>query len=496
MDFNIKTGQPEKQRTSCLVLPIFEPGKLDELTIVFDNHAKGVIKQLVKLGDISGKLGTSTCIPTPCKGIDRVLLIGCGKKSEFNEKTFREVIKNMMNALQGMKPSDVCCFLTMLHIKDRDISWKIKQATKIAADSCYCFVEFKSTKAGRLKSVKTMTWFAANKREVDKGADALEIGVSIASAMKTTKDLANTPANICTPAYLAKAGQSLAKEFKKVSCAVLEQKDLKALKMGAFLAVAQGSVNPPKLVTLEYRGTTKSQAPYVFVGKGITFDTGGNSLKPADRMIGMKYDMCGAATVLGLIRFAAMVNLPLNIIGVLAAAENMPGGQASRPDDIVTTMSGQTVEILNTDAEGRLVLADALTYCERYKPKVVIDMATLTGACVVALGYHHSGLLSNHQKLADELLKAGIISGDKCWQLPLSDEYTSQLDSNFADFSNIGGPDAGTITAACFLSKFTKKFNWAHLDIAGTACRFTGKAKGATGNPIPMLADYLLAQIK
>jgi leucyl aminopeptidase len=501
MDFNIKTGQPEKQRADCLILPVFESGKLQESTAKLDNNSDGYIKNLIKMGDIDGKVGQTLLLHNlPNVACDRVLLVGCGKESEFSDKVFREIIQRSIFALSSTGVREAICYLTELVVPERDTAWKVQQAVVITMNCKYKFEQFKSAtdknKTPR-RELKKLSFMIANRRDQVKAEQAIKIGLAIANGMQLIKDLANTPANICTPEYIAKAALKLAKSYKAISCAVLEKKDIQALKMGAFLSVTQGSPNPPKLISLEYRGGAKTLEPIVLVGKGITFDTGGNSIKPALNMIGMKYDMCGAATVLGALQFAADLELPINIVGVLAVAENMPGGTASRPDDIVTTMSGITVEILNTDAEGRLVLCDALTYCERFKPAVVIDMATLTGACVVALGNYHSGLFSNDQALANELLAAGLLSGDKCWQMPLTDEYQRGLDSNFADIANVGnGSDGGSIVAACFLSRFTKKYRWAHLDVAGTACRFTGKDKGATGQPLPLIAEYLLHQCK
>jgi len=311
--------------------------------------------------------------------------------------------------------------------------------------------------------------------------------------MRLTRDLGNQPPNICTPSYLAEQAQKLAKQYTTIETAVLEADEMQALGMGCLLGVAQGSDMAPKLITLQYRGS-KSK-PIVFVGKGVTFDTGGNSLKLAANMIGMKFDMCGAATVISLIEAAAKLKLPLNIVGVIPAVENKPGHNAYRPDDILTSLSGQTVEVLNTDAEGRLILCDALTYSERFNPDVVIDIATLTGACIVALGYHATGLYGNHSPLINELLAAGNDSADRAWHMPLWDEYQEQLDSNFADMTNVGGPTAGSITAACFLSRFTKKFHWAHLDVAGSAMVAEGKNRGATGRPVAMLIQFLLNRV-
>jgi leucyl aminopeptidase len=281
----------------------------------------------------------------------------------------------------------------------------------------------------------------------------------------------------------------------KLKVSVLEQKDMEKLGMGAFLAVARGSHQPAKLIALEYRGLAKMEKPIVLVGKGVTFDTGGISLKPPAEMDEMKFDMSGAASVFGTLTAAAEMKLPLNIVGIIPATENMPGGNAAKPGDVVTSMSGRTIEILNTDAEGRLILCDALTYAERYKPDVVIDIATLTGACVIALGHMASGLMSNNDQLAEELLQASELSSDRAWRLPMWDDYQELLKSNFADMANIGGRSAGTITAACFLSRFTEKYSWAHLDIAGTAWK-NGKEKGSTGRPVPLLTQFLLSRAK
>lgn len=351
-----------------------------------------------------------------------------------------------------------------------------------------------SQKAEPLK-LKRLTLLAdkADSAAVEQGSKEAQ---AIANGMALTRDLGNLPPNVCHPTFLGEQAKGLAKEFKGLKVEVLDEKKLRELGMGSFLAVAQGSDQPPRLIVLQYNGAKKDQAPHVLVGKGITFDTGGISLKPGLGMDEMKFDMCGAASVFGTFRAVLELQLPINLVGLLACAENMPSGGATRPGDIVTTMSGQTVEILNTDAEGRLVLCDALTYAERFKPQSVIDIATLTGACIVALGSNTSGLMGNNEALVRQLLKAGEFADDRAWQLPLFDEYQEQLDSPFADIANIGGPKAGTITAGCFLSRFAKKYHWAHLDIAGTAWISGGKDKGATGRPVPLLTQYLLERAK
>ncbi|PID63547.1 MAG: leucyl aminopeptidase [Gammaproteobacteria bacterium] len=325
--------------------------------------------------------------------------------------------------------------------------------------------------------------------EVDTG---IEQGVAIAKGMKTLRDLGNLPGNVCTPKYLGKTAKKLAAKYDSLSVEVLKEKDIKALKMGSLLSVSKGSIEPPRLIKLQHKGS--DDAPIIFVGKGVTFDTGGISLKPGANMDEMKYDMCGAGAVMGLMKTVAMLNLPINVIGIIPSVENMPSDRASKPGDIVTSMSGKTIEILNTDAEGRLILCDALTYAQQFKPKAVIDMATLTGAVIIALGRHASGVMSNDDELANALVAAGERSNDRAWRLPAWDSYTEQLKSPFADLQNIGGREAGTITAGCFLQEFIEDVPWAHIDIAGTA--WQTRKEGATGRPVPLLVEYLLSQVE
>jgi leucyl aminopeptidase len=323
-----------------------------------------------------------------------------------------------------------------------------------------------------------------------RAAAGLEQGLAVAHGMSLAKDLGNLPPNVCTPAYLAAQARELAQHYR-MKITVLERADMQRLGMHTLLSVAQGSAQPPKFIVLEHRGGPKTMKPVVLVGKGITFDTGGISIKPAAEMDEMKFDMCGAASVLGTLKAVGEMKLPINVVGVVPTTENMPGGRATRPGDIVKSLSGQTVEILNTDAEGRLILCDALTYVERFEPAAVIDIATLTGACVIALGHVASGLFANDDALAREVASAGEVSYDRVWHMPLWADYQEQLKSNFADFANIGGRPAGAVTAACFLARFAGKFKWAHLDIAGTAWK-SGKEKGATGRPVPLLTEFLV----
>jgi leucyl aminopeptidase len=494
MEFTVKSGHPEKQRTACLVVGVFENRRLSHVAEHLDQISEGFLSNILRKGDLEGKSGQTLLLHNvPNTLSDRVLLVGCGKERELGDNQFRDIIRKTINTLAQTGAVDAVCFLTELNVKGRDIRWKLSQAAEVTMDSQYSFDNYKTKKDTSRRSLRRIVFTVPTRRDLPIGERALLKGQAVANAVQFTKNLANMPPNVCTPIYMAEAAENLAREFPSLSAAILDEKDIAALKMGAFLAVAEGSINPPRLITLEYRGRKDKQKPVVLIGKGISFDTGGNSLKPAASMIGMKYDMCGGATVLGTLRAAAELELPINLVGVIAAAENMPGNTAARPEDIVTTMSGMTVEILNTDAEGRLVLCDALTYCERFDPEVVIDIATLTGACIMALGRFPNGLFSNHNPLANDLLQAGQVSGDRCWQMPLWEDYQEALSSNFADMANIPGSAEGSfIIAACFLSRFAKQYHWAHLDIAGTSSKSGGKDRGATGRPVPLLVQYLI----
>jgi len=491
--FSIKKGNLEK-RSACVVVGIFEPRKLTEAAEAMDTIANGYISGILRSGDMEGKAGSTLMlhnIPgTPC---ERVLLVGLGKEPELNEKGYRDAIRAAFKALHETSAGEATLFLTETPVKDRDTAWKVSQTAIVAMETIYRFDRLKSKVEETKPHLRKVTLGAINPvgaAELDASEEALQQGLAIAEGVNLAKDLGNLAPNICTPTYLAEQAAGIAKNYK-LKATVLEQKDMEKLGMGAFLAVARGSRQPAKLIVLEYWGRTKKEKPVVLVGKGITFDTGGISLKPSAEMDEMKYDMCGAASVLGTMSAIAKMRLALNVVGIIPTTENMPGGNASKPGDVVTTMSGQTVEILNTDAEGRLILCDALTYAERYEPETVIDIATLTGACVIALGHVASGLLSTDEELAEELLHASGRAADPAWRLPLWEDYQEQLKSNFADMANIGGRAAGTITAACFLSRFTKKYRWAHLDIAGTAWK-SGKEKGATGRPVPLLTRFLI----
>ncbi len=491
MEFVVKSASPETLKTATLVVAVTEGRKLSDAAKSLDTLSGGAISAVLKRGDLAGKVGQSLLLHSlPNLKAERVLLVGVGKEDELSDRQFRKVVSGLLSVLKGLGGSDAALALDDLNVKNRDTYGKARLLVETLADGEYVFDRFKSQKA-EPRALKKITVLTSKTAQAETERAATH-AAAIATGMAFTRDLGNLPPNVCHPSYLAEEAKALGKEHKNLKVDIHDEKKLKELGMGAFLAVAQGSEQPPRLIVMNYQGGKKSEKPYVLVGKGITFDTGGISIKPAPGMDEMKFDMCGAASVFGTLRAVLELQLPINLVCLLACAENMPSGRATRPGDIVSTMSGQTVEILNTDAEGRLVLCDTLTYAERFKPQAVIDIATLTGACVVALGGHTSGLMGNNDDLIGQLLSAGKQADDRAWQLPLFDEYQEQLDSPFADIANIGGPKGGTITAGCFLSRFAKAYNWAHLDIAGTAWLSGGKDKGATGRPVPLLTQYLL----
>ena len=491
MEFSTKSGSPEKQRGGSVVVGVFESRKMTLAAELLDKAAQGYIGDIIRRGDMDGKAGTTLLLHhVPGVLCDRVLLVGLGKEREFREKEYCAAIRSAVKTLNDTGAFDATFFLTEVAVKKRSTAWRVRQAALQALDATFRFDQFKSKKDEVRRPLKKITFAVERRNELADAEEAILQGTAIAEGMALARTLGNLPPNVCTPTYLAEQAKALAEEFK-LECSILERAEMEKLGMHSLLAVAKGSHQPPKLIVLHHKGGKATEKPVILVGKGITFDTGGISLKPAPEMDEMKFDMCGAASVLGTMKAAARMNLPINLTVVVPTTENMPGGGATRPGDIVTSLSGQTIEILNTDAEGRLILCDALTYAERFEPSTVIDVATLTGACVIALGNVASGLLANDDGLARELLHAGEEAHDRAWQMPLWDDYQEQLKSNFADMANIGGKGAGTITAACFLSRFTKKFDWAHLDIAGTAW-LSGKEKGATGRPVPLLTHYLL----
>jgi leucyl aminopeptidase len=493
MEFSIKSGSPEKQRSACIVVGVFEPRKLTAPAELLDTASKGYLSDIIRRGDMEGKSGRTLLLHNvPGLLGDRVLLVGLGREKDFREREYREAIRAAVKTLDETGAFDGSIYLTEVPVRKRDVAWRVRQAAITALDTVYRFDAMKSKKEEVRRPVRKLTLMVERRNELARAETAAREGEAIGQGMALAKDLGNLPGNVCTPTYLAERARDMA-ERTGLNCEILDRAQCEALKMGSFLSVANGSRQPPKFIVLEHKGGKPGEKPVVLVGKGITFDTGGISLKPGEGMDEMKFDMCGAASVIGTMQAAATLKLPLNLVALVPTTENMPGGAATKPGDIVTTMSGQTVEILNTDAEGRLILCDALTYAERFDPACVVDVATLTGACVIALGHVATGLYSNNDSLARELQGAGDEAHDRAWHMPLWDDYQEQLKSNFADMANIGGRPAGSVTAACFLSRFARKFEWAHLDIAGTAWK-SGAAKGATGRPVPMLTHFLLGR--
>ena len=493
------THLPLTNTTSqCLVVAVFEGKKPGPAATELDKESQGLIKQVLKSGDMDGSIGQALSLIAP-RGLncERLLLIGCGKKKELNSRNFRKIAQATAKALLTTRATEATTSLLELDVAGRDKAWMVRQLGEALGHAAYRFTAMKSTKQDDLSPVLKKFIFQLSDEDSAKTLKPTLLQTeAINEGIRLCKDLSNLPGNICTPGYLADQAEELAKQFKSIKTTILDEKEMEKLGMGALLSVSRGSRQAAKLIVMEYNGLAgnKEKAktkPIVLVGKGLTFDAGGISIKPAAGMDEMKYDMCGGASVFGTLRAIADMKLAIHVVGVVPSSENLPDGAANKPGDIVTTMSGQTVEILNTDAEGRLILCDALTYCQRFEPTEVIDIATLTGACVIALGNHAAGLLANDDALGDALLAAGQQSGDRAWRLPLWEEYDEQLKSPFADMANIGGREGGTITAACFLSRYTKDFRWAHLDIAGTAWK-SGSEKGATGRPVPLLTQFLI----
>jgi len=493
MEFSVKSGSPEKQRSACIVVGVFEPRRLSPVAEQLDKISNGYISSLLRRGDLEGKPGQVLLLhQVPGVLSERVLLVGCGKERELGERQYKEIFQKTISTLNETGSMEAVCFLTELHVKGRDTYWKVRQAVEATEDGLYTFDQFKSVKPETRRPLRKLVFNVPTRRELNLGEKAISHGLAIASGVKTCKDLGNMPPNIANPAYLSSQARRLADDYENITTKIIGEEEMEKLGMNAYLAVGRGSKNESMMSVIKHKGHPNPDAkPIVLIGKGLTFDSGGISLKPGAGMDEMKYDMCGAASVFGTMKAIAKLNIPINVIGVLAGCENMPGSQAYRPGDILTTMSEQTVEVLNTDAEGRLVLCDALTYVERFEPECVVDIATLTGACIVALGHHTSGIMANHNPLAHELIGASEQASDRAWRLPITDEYQEQLKSPFADMANIGGKSAGTITAACFLSRFAKRYSWAHLDIAGTAWN-SGSNKGSTGRPVPLLVQFLL----
>jgi leucyl aminopeptidase len=495
MKHEIKHASAARQRTGCAVVGAFEGKKLAPAARLIDAASGGALTKLVRRGDIQGKVGSGLILHRlPGIAAERVLVAGCGPERELDARRYRDVTARSARQVQDSGAGDAVSYLPELQVRDCDSYGKVLHGIEATEDALYEFDEWKTKRKSPKRPLARMGW-ALERTEREAGRRAVRDGEAIAAGVRLAKDLANRPPNVCTPTHLAEQAVELARRYSDIKATVIDDAQMRKLGMGSLLSVARGSREPPKLIILEYRGRRDRARPVALVGKGVTFDSGGISIKPAAAMDEMKFDMSGAAAVLGTVAAVAQMKLETNLVAAIPATENLPGGNASRPGDIVTSLSGQTIEILNTDAEGRLILCDALTYIGRYEPVAVIDVATLTGACVVALGKIAAGLFSNHPQLAERLLDAGQVSCDRAWQLPLWDDYQRQLDSNFADMANVGGREGGSITAACFLSRFTEKYHWAHLDIAGIAYK-TGKEKGATGRPVPLLVRYLIDQAK
>jgi len=491
MKFTIKNEEPANIRTGCVILGVFEHRKLSPAAAQFDKTTRGLLKKLLHDGEMDGKCGKTLVVHYPTGAqCERVLLVGCGKADEFSDRNYRKALTSAARAANQSGATDAVSYLAELDVTGQDSYWKVRTLVETTRSSSYSPDKLKSKKDKHSYPLRRLGInMAASEGKIAR--EALVDGGAIADGVELARTLGDLPGNICTPSYLASQARKLGKTCSYLKVSVMDEASMKKLGMGSLLSVSRGSREPAKLITLEYKGGKSGEKPVVLVGKGVTFDSGGISIKPGAAMDEMKYDMCGAASVLGTMKACVAMELPINVVGVIPTTENLPDGNASKPGDIVTSMSGQTIEILNTDAEGRLILCDALTYSAKFKPDKVIDIATLTGACVIALGSHAAGLLSNDDDLADELLAAGETAGDRAWHMPLWEDYQPQLKSNFADMANIGGREAGTITAACFLSRFTEKYRWAHLDIAGVAWK-GGNAKGATGRPVSLLTQFLL----
>ncbi|TDG12068.1 leucyl aminopeptidase [Seongchinamella unica] len=481
-----KVSDAATATSQCAVIPLFSDGKQAGAAAALNKASGGAIKSTLDLGDFSGKSRQSCLLPGAARS-KRLLLVGCGDRKKFDRAAAREFAQTLYKALSATTAGDALLHLDDIKVQDADTDWLLEMLARSLVSSSYRYTETVAKPKPEFKLSRVVVSSAAGKASAQK---ALDQGAATASGINTARNLANLPGNICTPTYLAAQARKLGRGNKKLGVQVLEEKKMRELGMGSLLSVTAGTDQPAKLIVMNYQGGKKSDKPYVLVGKGITFDSGGISLKPGAKMDEMKFDMGGAASVFGTLDAVTRMELPLNVIAVVAAAENMPGGKATKPGDVVTSMSGKTIEVLNTDAEGRLVLCDALTYVERFKPAAVIDIATLTGACVVALGAHATGLYANKDELAQQLLDAGTETHDRAWHMPLWEDYSKQLKSDFADLANLGGPGGGSVTAACFLAEFAGAYDWAHLDIAGTA--WDSSPKGATGRPVSLLTRYLM----
>ncbi|MDH4047873.1 MAG: leucyl aminopeptidase [Gammaproteobacteria bacterium] len=491
MEYFTTTSGAARQTGQCVIVGVYENGKLSRGAEDMDVASHGAIRKLLKQGDLCDQLGSSRVLRN-IEGVraQRIVVVGLGDANELGVSQFRYALRSALDSLAGSKIKDIVNFLTLEDIEGSSAYYLARYTVETIHGKLYSFNNLKTGKTVGDIPVKKIGIAVASRSDATKAKLGATHADAISQGMKLARDLGNLPPNVCTPTYLAKTAQKLANSHGGLQTKILNEPEIRKLGMHSFLSVSNGSAEPAKLIVMQYKGGGKDK-PVVLVGKGITFDSGGISLKPPPAMDEMKFDMCGAASVIAAIATVAILKLPINVNVVVPTCENLPGGTATRPGDIVESMSGQTIEILNTDAEGRLILCDALTYSRRFKPHTVIDVATLTGACVIALGHYRTAVMSPSDDLAAKITGAGIAADDRCWQMPMGPEYERLLRSNFADMANVGTREGGAITAACFLGKFTKGLNWAHLDIAGTASR-SGVRKGATGRPVPVLSEFLL----
>jgi leucyl aminopeptidase len=486
LEFSLGSAAADTADTPCVVAGLFEDGPSSAAAAI-DEASGGAIARLRESGDFNGKSGTTLVLHGLANvASPRVLLVGLGAREKFDARAFERACGAAGKALKRMPVRQASTWLPELDVAGRDADWRVRTCALAIDHACYRYTATIKPESDAPKLAKLELVAGA-------GADrGLEQARAIARGVSFARELGCLPPNLCTPSHIAAQAKTIADAHEAVTLEVLERADMEKLGMGALLAVASGSATPPKLIVLQYRGGEEGAKPCALVGKGVTFDTGGMNLKPTGSMEEMKYDMCGAAGVLGAFLSAVELKLPLNLVCVVPSVENMPGGGGYRPSDVLHTHAGITVEVLNTDAEGRLILCDALAYtCKRFQPQALVDAATLTGACVIALGAHASGLFSADEELASALLAAGEASLDRAWRLPLWDDYRNQLESAFADIANVGGKSAGAVTAALFLSRFTEGTPWAHLDVAGTAW-VPGRKGYATGRPVPLLAEWLI----
>jgi leucyl aminopeptidase len=491
MRFYALSGSAARRRTDCAIVGVYESGTLTSAATQLDAALHGRITRLVRRSDVRGKAGESALLDADGIACQRILLVGLGRQDRFRLKQYRRSVQLAASLVAKTGARDAVCYLAQEAVEGANVYYRVRLAVEAVGNALYRVPAIRSARRPPAAPLASFGVAVAERSDLANARRGLAHGEALASGMSLTRDLANLPANVCTPSHLARAARDMARGHRTLRVQVLDEAQMRRLRMGSLLSVTAGTVEPARLIVVRYSGGRRGAAPIVLVGKGVTFDSGGISLKPPPAMDEMKFDMTGAASVLGAIKAAAAIGLPLNVVGVIPACENLPSGRATKPGDVVRSMSGQTIEILNTDAEGRLILCDAITYARRFKPAVLIDIATLTGACVIALGAHLAAVMSNDDELATEITAAGRRAEDRIWHMPLAEEYTEQLKSNFADLANTAGREGGAITAACFLSKFAEGLTWAHLDIAGVAY-LGGSQKGSTGRPVGALVDFLI----